>query len=450
MNPIEKIKNKRLPIRSAVTKLITKIQNYIENNCDDVDNILELQDQLIEKELSLKQLNLEMEHLIVDASEFNAEINASEEYSEKIVSIKYKIKSYIKFHEGNLNVPNSTQVWSGQNRSQLSIKLPEIPLPMFSGKYEEWSNFKIKFNNIISTNPQLSSEQKLHYLKAALTSKVKNLETISDSFESLFKSLEERYENKCLIVETHIKAILNIAKLNNESRKEIVQRHNMCLNCLSDQHRVSKCKSKHSCSVCGFRHNTLLHRQQGKSANAPLIYSASPLQGQELNPNAEEFHSSQENTAASHPCTCRSKIVTLPTAVVWVLNRSTGSCIQARAVLDSGSMSNIVTQDFANRLGAPQNRVNFPISSLDGNKTIVKFLLNLMLLGYPDASEATYGAIVYMHCVKEDGTTTTKLIGSKSRVAPIKVISIPRLELSACVSTAGPISGKNSPLSTSI
>ncbi|GFY70638.1 hypothetical protein TNIN_188301 [Trichonephila inaurata madagascariensis] len=88
MNPIEKIKNKRAPIRSAVTKLITKIQNYIESNCEDVDNILELQDQLIEKELSLKQLNSEMEHLIVDASEFNAEINASEEYSGKIVRHK--------------------------------------------------------------------------------------------------------------------------------------------------------------------------------------------------------------------------------------------------------------------------------------------------------------------------------------------------------------------------
>ncbi|GFY48663.1 uncharacterized protein TNIN_241381 [Trichonephila inaurata madagascariensis] len=148
-----------------------------------------------------------MENLIVDASELNTEINGSEEYSEKIVSIKFKIKSYIKRRECNLNVPNSTQVWSGQNRPQLSIKLPEIPLPKFSGKYKEWSNFKIQFNNIISTNSQLSSEQKLHYLKSALTSEAKNLETISDSFESLFKSLEEHYENKHLIVETHIKAI---------------------------------------------------------------------------------------------------------------------------------------------------------------------------------------------------------------------------------------------------
>ncbi|GFX86208.1 integrase catalytic domain-containing protein [Trichonephila clavipes] len=54
-----------------------------------------------------------------------------------------------------------------------------------------------------------------------------------------------------------------------------------------------------------------------------------------------------------------------------------------------------------------------------------------MHLGYADASESVYGALVYMHCVKEDGSTTTKLISNKSRVAPIKVISFPRLELSA-------------------
>ncbi|GFV64409.1 integrase catalytic domain-containing protein [Trichonephila clavipes] len=56
-----------------------------------------------------------------------------------------------------------------------------------------------------------------------------------------------------------------------------------------------------------------------------------------------------------------------------------------------------------------------------------------MLLGYADASESAYGAVVYMYSVKEDGTTRTKLISSKSRVASIKVISIPRLELSACL-----------------
>ncbi|GFU82504.1 integrase catalytic domain-containing protein [Trichonephila clavipes] len=59
--------------------------------------------------------------------------------------------------------------------------------------------------------------------------------------------------------------------------------------------------------------------------------------------------------------------------------------------------------------------------------------VKLMVLGYADASESFYRAVVYMHSLKEDGTTTTKLIGSKSCVAPIKVISIPHLELSACL-----------------
>ncbi|GFX90543.1 DUF1758 domain-containing protein [Trichonephila clavipes] len=178
-------------------------------------------------------------------------------------------------------------------------------------------------------------------------------------------------------------------------RKEIVTEHNMCLNCLSDQHRVSKCKSKHSCSVYGFRHNTLLHRQKGESSNAPLIYSASQLQGQELNPNAEEFHSSQENIVASLSCISnRSKTVILPTAVVWVLNHSTGSCIQARAFLDSGSMSNIVTLDFANKLGAPQNRINIPISSLGGNKTTVKSKLNATIINGNSSFSTTLDFLV--------------------------------------------------------
>ncbi|GFV25530.1 hypothetical protein TNCV_1148001 [Trichonephila clavipes] len=95
----------------------------------------------------------------------------------------------------------------------------------------------------------------------------------------------------------------------------------------------------------------------------------------------EPQRSSQENTVASLSCISnRSKTIILPTAVVWVLNHSTGNCIQARAILDSGSMSNIVTLDFANKLWAPQNRINIPISSLGGNKTTVKSKLNTKII----------------------------------------------------------------------
>ncbi|XP_068674061.1 uncharacterized protein [Montipora foliosa] len=48
---------------------------------------------------------------------------------------------------------------------------------------------------------------------------------------------------------------------------------------------------------------------------------------------------------------------------------------------------------------------------------------------FGDASENAYTAVVYACHVYEDGNITTRLIISKSRLAPLKAVSIPRLEL---------------------
>ncbi|GFS56408.1 integrase catalytic domain-containing protein [Trichonephila clavipes] len=53
--------------------------------------------------------------------------------------------------------------------------------------------------------------------------------------------------------------------------------------------------------------------------------------------------------------------------------------------------------------------------------------------GFSDASEAAYGAVVYLQCFLHNGAAKVSILASKSRVAPIRVISIPRLELCACV-----------------
>ncbi len=54
------------------------------------------------------------------------------------------------------------------------------------------------------------------------------------------------------------------------------------------------------------------------------------------------------------------------------------------------------------------------------------------LIGFSDASERAYGAAVYMRVYHEERITST-LVCSKSRVAPIKPITIPRLELLGAV-----------------
>lgn len=42
-------------------------------------------------------------------------------------------------------------------------------------------------------------------------------------------------------------------------RKTLVDKINYCSNCLSYDHQLPKCKSPRNCSICGERHNTLLH-----------------------------------------------------------------------------------------------------------------------------------------------------------------------------------------------
>ncbi|GFW44172.1 hypothetical protein TNCV_3855331 [Trichonephila clavipes] len=95
-----------------------------------------------------------MENLIVDASEFDTEIKASEEYWEKIISIKYNIKSYIKRRECNLNVPNSTRVWSDQKRPPLSINSQKSPYQSF---LEDMKNGVTLSYNLITLSQQICS-----------------------------------------------------------------------------------------------------------------------------------------------------------------------------------------------------------------------------------------------------------------------------------------------------
>lgn len=72
------------------------------------------------------------------------------------------------------------------------------------------------------------------------------------------------------------------------------------------------------------------------------------------------------------------------------------------------------------------NRFNIPrhLGVVDGSVAT--------LLGFSDASEQAYGAAVYLHLQMGD-SSSVQLVCAKSKVAPIKTISIARLELCAAV-----------------
>lgn len=81
--------------------------------------------------------------------------------------------------------------------------------------------------------------------------------------------------------------------------------------------------------------------------------------------------------------------------------------------------------EWDNFLASLQGAYNFNIERC----IVVENATVLEIHGFSDASERCYGAVIYCKSINSKGDTAVKLVASKSRVAPIKSLTIPRLEL---------------------
>ncbi|GFQ93710.1 integrase catalytic domain-containing protein [Trichonephila clavata] len=86
-------------------------------------------------------------------------------------------------------------------------RLPELSLAQFNGDIETWFIFKEQFKEIIE-NCGLNDKQKLQYLQSCLIGIAKHVQTVDDTYDSLFLALEQRFENKRQIINKHINALL--------------------------------------------------------------------------------------------------------------------------------------------------------------------------------------------------------------------------------------------------
>ncbi|GFU71405.1 integrase catalytic domain-containing protein [Trichonephila clavipes] len=134
-----------------------------------------------------------LEIIQLDIEDINQRIETTE------VGLKLLMYSLKNSENVNINLNDN-----GKN----SIRLPQIPLPEFSGVMAQFSNFKNQFINLMSSNEQLNDSQKLYYLRASLKGEAKLLESPSDSFDSLFSALEDRYENKRQLIDSHVLEII--------------------------------------------------------------------------------------------------------------------------------------------------------------------------------------------------------------------------------------------------
>ncbi|GFY23605.1 uncharacterized protein TNCV_1039041 [Trichonephila clavipes] len=192
---------------------ITRIRNSLEN-VDSPLNQVEIRTKvasLSEVKAKIDKLRTESYRVLSDEElmDFEASLDTMEVDADNLeVSLNTLLESS--------NV-NTSELSVKNDFANYNVKLPSINLPEFSGQYIDWLQFKSQFVSLIHDNTCLSDSQKLYYLQSALKGHAKQLQTVNDSYSSLFEALEGRYENKRLIVNSHIAELLNPNKIKFES-----------------------------------------------------------------------------------------------------------------------------------------------------------------------------------------------------------------------------------------
>lgn len=153
-------------------------------------------------------------------------------------------------------------------------------------------------------------------------------------------------------------------------RMTLVRDKKLCINCLGTGHYALNYKAS-KCKKCSGRHNTILHRDVGRSRKeserADYLNTSLTVQCQENTTEEVQNSASRENKDTSvsvyHVQKKWSRVI-LSTARVNVLNEQ-GNKYPCRALLDSGSQSNIITEDFMQKCNLHFKKDVRPISGVN-------------------------------------------------------------------------------------
>ncbi|KAF8781374.1 hypothetical protein HNY73_011775 [Argiope bruennichi] len=163
------IKVARGKVKASLTRL--------ENTPDELESKNEIVIRLQRLEL-LKEFERLDSELTVEASEI-------EEFENRYFSLKLKFQNKIDVFNTSQYTSAETQNSSIQSNS--NFRLPKLNIPVFSGKFEDWMNFKDLFVSTAHSQISLSNSQKFQYLKDLLSdepaSLIKHIPLSNDSYE---------------------------------------------------------------------------------------------------------------------------------------------------------------------------------------------------------------------------------------------------------------------------
>ncbi|XP_055614880.1 uncharacterized protein LOC129761191 [Toxorhynchites rutilus septentrionalis] len=161
-----------------------------------------------------------------------------------------------------------------------------------------------------------------------------------------------------------------------DKRFQVVNSKKLCSNCLRQGHLNRDCTSRFRCHTCSKKHHSLLHPGIGASVSTstvgPLTQAPSTARPQPSNSthvvsiddSLQTMQSSVATIFASNVATEHREFHVFLSTVLVSVKDCNGRSHLARALLDSGSQANIISDRLCQILKLHRKEVNVPISGI--------------------------------------------------------------------------------------
>jgi hypothetical protein len=192
--------------------LLKNLQKAVEAFDPEADDILVLDQNLDTMQTLYRDYQTKLAELmnVIPKDQFENRAAKIEEFDILYTTTTVTTKRQKKDHG-----PSEQSKNTGEQKPEVitKIKLPDIPLPVFSGNLNEWVYFREKFKALITDNAALNDVQKHHYLWNLLLGEAETLKSTSDTFESLWNAVTDLYEMKRIIADNHLNELLNMKNM---------------------------------------------------------------------------------------------------------------------------------------------------------------------------------------------------------------------------------------------
>ncbi|XP_065075285.1 uncharacterized protein LOC135699031 [Ochlerotatus camptorhynchus] len=223
MSTERRIKSLKLRLKSLVTSL-----NLIKAFVDDYD-----------EEKQADEVPVRLESLIRLWTDYNTVQSELETLDEAAIEVHlkertslesayYYVKGFLLAHNKTPitpthPIPNHLEAQFPPSTSQ--VRLPDVKLPVFDGKLENWLNFHDLFVSLVHSSVGLSNIQKFYYLRSSLSNAALQLiQTIpisANNYPVAWNLLLEHFQNPARLKQTYVDALFDFASMKRESATEL-------------------------------------------------------------------------------------------------------------------------------------------------------------------------------------------------------------------------------------